>query len=385
MKSLDCTIHVRPRSVWVSGAALVCSILAIGTGCASLGPTSLPGDRFNYNKSLARSTNEQLLLNIVRLRYGEPLHWLEVSSMLSQYSIEARVNANAWWNDLDTWNSPALRAVYGVDGDPSEQTGVDGGVSYSDRPTISYAPVQGMDFARRLLSPVPVSIVLFFAQAGWPIDEVLQLCVDRINGLANPLSASPFMAADEGDAAAKFERVLVLLRATQDVGRLQGAIETPPDRDEPVLVLDPTDADADAGGVEELRGILGIDATITRIRVTPRGHANARDELAIQTRSLLGIMQVLARFVEPPEAHARRQMILKWPDIGMTRDCLRVRYSSTPKSSVFVQIRHKGNWFYIDDADVNSKRTFALITYLYSLQASDLTSRGPLLTVPASR
>ncbi|MCZ6652815.1 MAG: hypothetical protein O7D91_07295 [Planctomycetota bacterium] len=363
-------------------AALVCSVLSIAPGCATLGPTSLPADRFNYNKSLARSANEQLLLNIVRLRYGEPLHWLEVSSMLSQYSLEASVNANSWWNDLDTWG-PALRAVYGVDGDASKQSGVDGGVSYSDRPTISYTPVQGEDFARRLLSPVPVSIVLFFAQAGWPIDEVLQLCVDRINGLANPLSASPFMAAIEGDAAAKFERMLDLLRATQNVGRLQGAIETAPDSDEPVLVLDPTDEDA--GGAEELRRILGIDATVTRIRVTPRGHANARDELAIQTRSLLGIMQVLARFVEPPEAHARRQMILKWPDLGTTRDCLRVRHSSTPKSSVFVQIRHKGHWFYIDDADVNSKRTFALITYLYSLQASDLTGRGPLLTVPAGR
>jgi hypothetical protein len=381
MNSLDCTIRIRHRGVRVTGAALVCSILAIGTGCASLGPTSLPGDRFNYNKSLARSANEQLLLNIVRLRYGEPLHWLEVSSMLSQYSIHASVNANAWWNNLDVWNSPALRAVYGVDGDPSKQTGVDGGVSYSDRPTISYAPVQGVDFANRLLSPVPVSVVLFFAQAGWPIDEVLQLCVDRINGLANPLSASPFIADDSGDAVAKFERVLDLLRVTQDHGRLQGAIETAPGSDELVFVLNP--ADEGAGGVEELRGILGIDDTITRIRITPRGHANARDELAIQTRSLLGIMQVLARFVEAPEAHARRQMILTWPDLGMTRDCLRVRHSSIPKSSAFVQIRHKGNWFYIDDADVNSKRTFALLTYLYSLQANDVVGRGPLLTVPA--
>ena len=93
-------------------AALVCSVLSIAPGCATLGPTSLPADRFNYNKSLARSANEQLLLNIVRLRYGEPLHWLEVSSMLSQYSLEASVNASSWWNDLDTWG-PALRAVYG--------------------------------------------------------------------------------------------------------------------------------------------------------------------------------------------------------------------------------------------------------------------------------
>ena len=139
---------------------LMACVTVLGlAGCSSLGPARLPGDRFNYNKSLARSSNEQLLLNIVRLRYSEPLHWLEVSSMLSQYSFEASVNASSWWNDLNVWKSPALRAVYGVDNDPSEQTGVNGGVSYSDRPTISYTPVQGEDFARRLLSPLPISLL----------------------------------------------------------------------------------------------------------------------------------------------------------------------------------------------------------------------------------
>ena len=375
------TSRVRHSIVWAPSVALLFSALATGAGCASLGPTSLPGDHFNYNKSLARSTNEQLLLNIVRLRYGEPLHWLEVSSMLSQYSFEASVNANAWWNNLDVWNSPALRAVYGVDGDPSEQTGVDGGLSYSDRPTISYSPVQGEDFARRLLSPVPISVVLFFAQAGWPIDEVFQLCVDRINGLPNTLSASPFIADDGGEDGAKFERTLDLLRATQDSGRLQGAIETSPETDELVFVLDPFDATAEH--VKELRDLVGIDRAVTRVRLTPRGHAMAPDELAMQTRSLLGTMQVLSRFVETPQKHTRGETILDWPDFDGAREFLSIQHSSTRRPDAFVQIRHKGSWFYIADSDLKSKRTFALLTYLYSLQASDVAGRGPLLTVPA--
>ena len=75
---------------------LVACVAVLGlAGCRTLGPARLSGDRFNYNKSLARSSNEQLLLNIVRLRYSEPLHWLEVTSMLSQYSFEASVNANS--------------------------------------------------------------------------------------------------------------------------------------------------------------------------------------------------------------------------------------------------------------------------------------------------
>ena len=375
--------QIRPahRTQCAPCGVVICLVLAISPGCATLGPTSLPSDRFNYNKSLARSSNEQLLLNIVRLRYGEPLHWLEVSSMLSQYSFQASVNANAWWNDLDVWSNPSRRALHGVDGDPSAQIGVDGGVTYADRPTISYAPLQGEDFARRLLSPIPNAVVFFFVQAGWPIDAVLQLCVDRMNGLPNALSTSP-SAAHEAGKAAKFQRALDLLRGFQDAGRLQGAIERVPDSDELVLVLDPVSRGECA---EQLCELMGIDRTVNRIRLTPRGHALEPDELAMQTRSLLGTLQVLARFVEVPKDHARSQMILEWHDSGSLREWLLIRHSSTRRPDAFVQVRHKKHWYYIADSDVRSKRTFALLTYLYSLQAGNAQGRGPLLTVPASR
>ena len=373
-------LNDRNRTRPIPFIGLVCSVLAMSHGCATLGPRSLPSDHFNYNKSLARSSNEQLLLNVVRLRYGEPLHWLEVSSMLSQYSFAASANANSWWNDLDVWNSPALRAVYGVDGDPSEQTGVNGGVSYSDRPTISYAPVQGEAFARRLLSPIPISVVFFFVQAGWPVDEVLQLCVDRMNGLPNALSTVPSAPQIEGGAAEKFERAMELLRDAQIAGRMQGAIERSPDTEELVMVLGPLTR---GEYTESLRALLGIDKNANRIRLIPRGHALGPDELALQTRSLLGTLQILARSVEVPEEHARDQMIVEWEGCDAAQEWLSIRHSSTPRPDAFVQIRHKRHWFYIADSDVHSKRTFAFLTYLYSLQASDVAGRGPLLTVPA--
>ena len=180
-------------------------------GCATLGPTNLPSDRFNYNKALARSSNEQLLLNIVRTRYSEPLHWLEVSSMLSQYSFEANASANTWWNDLHVWPSAALRAVYGVDGDPGEQTTLAGGIAYADRPTVSYTPVHGEAFARRLLSPIPLSVVVFFVQAGWPVDEVFECCVARMNSLTNPASMLPSGARDGPEEETMFDRALHLM------------------------------------------------------------------------------------------------------------------------------------------------------------------------------
>lgn len=42
-------------------------------------------DRFDYNQAIVQSTNEQMLLNMVRLRYSEPPVFLAVNSVLTQY------------------------------------------------------------------------------------------------------------------------------------------------------------------------------------------------------------------------------------------------------------------------------------------------------------
>lgn len=38
--------------------------------------------------------------------------------------------------------------------------------------------------------------------------------------------------------------------------------------------------------------------------------------------------------------------------------------------------------YYIPRSDFRTKRTFALLTYLFSLQTADVTGMGPVLTVP---
>jgi hypothetical protein len=101
---------------------LVC-ITLMATGCKSLGPRTIRGDRFDYNQESAQSGNEQMLLNILRVRYGEPIHFLEVASMLSQYTFVAGAELSSWENDLDVWENPALRALYGVRSEPGAQDG----------------------------------------------------------------------------------------------------------------------------------------------------------------------------------------------------------------------------------------------------------------------
>ena len=47
-----------------------------------------------------------------------------------------------------------------------------------------------------------------------------------------------------------------------------------------------------------------------------------------------------------------------------------------------MRIRYRDHWFYISDADLNSKATFSLLTYLLSLQSAGHQGMSALLSVP---
>ena len=54
-------------------------------GCAGIGPQSLDDTRLQYNEVIKRTTEEQLLLNIVRLRYTDTPSSLAVSAIAAQF------------------------------------------------------------------------------------------------------------------------------------------------------------------------------------------------------------------------------------------------------------------------------------------------------------
>ena len=61
-------------------------------GCA-IGPKTLPFFRQSYNTALERSNNEQLLLNIVRLAYGDTPYFLNVDNIAAQLEFQTNINA----------------------------------------------------------------------------------------------------------------------------------------------------------------------------------------------------------------------------------------------------------------------------------------------------
>ena len=111
------------------------------SGCTNIGPKTVPRDRFNYNTAISNSWKEQTLLNIVKLRYADMPLFVEVASVVSGYTLEGSVN---------------------LGGTVSSETAVQGdffalGTSgkYTDRPTVTYAPITGQKFNQSFHDPHP--------------------------------------------------------------------------------------------------------------------------------------------------------------------------------------------------------------------------------------
>ncbi len=111
-----------------------------------------------------------MLLNLVKLRYGDAPVFLDVTSVITQTGISGTVGVSGSW--LQNAIFPYTSSV-----------GVIATGSYGERPTVTYSPLSGDKFARSLMTPIPPAAVLSFLQAGYPVDMVLRLAVHTINGI----------------------------------------------------------------------------------------------------------------------------------------------------------------------------------------------------------
>ena len=60
----------------------------------------------------------------------------------------------------------------------------------------------------------------------------------------------------------------------------------------------------------------------------------------------------------------------------------RMRSSKNRPENVVAAERHQDYWYYIDHADITSKRALSLIIVLFRLQAPTPAGAAPILTLP---
>src|SRR5215468_11227641 len=156
------------------GMVTLATAIPAFTGCRSIGPGTVPRDRFDYSGSITESWKRQTLLNIVKLRYLDPPIFVDVGQIVSGYTLESALNASGAFS-----HDPAGAAIGGT------SAALGGSIRYTDRPTITYVPMTGNKFVRALMTPLPPESVFQAIASGWAADGILVATVNSINGLDN--------------------------------------------------------------------------------------------------------------------------------------------------------------------------------------------------------
>ena len=345
------------------------------TTCASIGPGTVPHDRIDYGSSIGNSWKEQTLLNIVKLRYADMPIFLEVAQVIAGYQLQSTLGTSFTAGNFNA-------AVIG----PFTATGnATAAGTYTDRPTVIYQPLTGVDFLKRLMTPIPPSSVLFMIQSGYAADRIMPIMLDSINGLNNESNRL------RRPADPKFTRLVELIREGQLAGAIQIRIERPKDGAESsVLIFGPSKDPELANKGREIKSILGIKPDLRELKVNYGGYSGKDDEIDMMTRSMLQIMLEFAFTVQVPESDVVQGKatpgLVDTPGAGaLNGPPLRVLVSDTQPQDAHVAVQYDGRWFWIADTDIQSKYTFGIIMLLFSIADTGVKGSSPVVTIPANQ
>jgi len=346
-------------------AGLTCLALS---ACSSVGPHTVPPDRFDYVTAISDSTEQTLLLNIVKLRYGKPPVFVEVSSIITQYLIDTSLGLTLGWN------APVL---------PGSSQIVGGNARYAERPTITYTPITGDKFTRQLLTPIPPQALMSFTQAGWPVNLTYRVAVNSINEVRNYSTAPAWARPADPD----FDRLIDAMARIQKSGALSLRREQRGEKTVYSAVFSSRRADPEVrDDIATVRRILGLKPDTSEVEVVFGSVPSNDREIAMQTRSVLEIMIEAASQMEVPEEDVAAHRVTTANLFGAKPEdvaIMRIHSGRSRPNDAFVAAEYRGYWFWVDGGDGPSKLTFSFIEVLLSLTETGVQPAPPIVTIPA--
>jgi hypothetical protein len=344
-------------------ALLACFFLV---GCG-LGPKVIPRDRQAYSHALSDSWKEQMLLNMVKLRYGDPPMFVGIANIVNSYSIETEGSIGG-----DFIQATNNRQNFSLKG------------KFQDRPTITYKPLVGEDFTRSLLRPIEPSAMLALVQNGWPIDTLFAICVESVNGISNQYVS--FSSVREADP--DFDRLIELLRVIQASGALSVRMEKNGEELNVFLFFKKADDASIRRAIGEAHELLGLPEEKNEFRIVFGATPEGPGDIALVTRSILRIMMNMGGYIDVPDAHVTDGRaypgLARFDEASPAGMPMRIHTSRDhPGSNAFVAIRYRQHFFWVDDHDLQTKRVFAFLLLVSTLAETPARGGVPILTIPA--
>jgi hypothetical protein len=351
------------RAARIAAAA---AAAAVG-GCAWLGPEIIRSGRPAYNDAILATGDQQLLQNIVRLRFGDSVGFLTVSSVTANVSFTSSATAQL-----------------GLGGPSSNYTGnlvpFAAAVSTEQNPTISYTPVSGDSLVRQFAAEVPLDLAILIMNFAHSQETAWFALFRRVNNLRNPdFPEPPVLATDP-----QFREVAALAGALQRHGTLYWVRLTGAQTGYAMVLHSYSPHNSrEVARLVELLGVARPAREGDDVVIPVRLSVGSPDPgaIALETRSLLELMRLAAAAIELPADTAGAA---RYPAAGPAGRGIRIHVADGPPAQARVAVAYRGRWYYVADDDQVSKQWFTMLQLLAGAQTPGAGGVGPVLTVPVT-
>ena len=345
------------------------AITALGLGlllasCGSLGPRTMDRDQLNYGDSIGDNWKNQMLANIVKIRYVDMPVFVDVGSIVSGYSMTTSVSGRLGFNDSFT-------------GGNSQGLGASG--TYTDRPTITYMPKTGNDYLRAILEPISPTSLLALIQAGYSSELLFTWAVESINGVHN-WSVS---AKSSQEANPAFIEYVDLMQELQQEGAIGFELISDENSNHGIIFRLKREGLSEDTLQKSARAaeIIDLDEDRDHYRVIYAPFKSEPDTLSIQTRSVIQMLSAMSGFIDVPAEKAS----FATPGYNVanaSRRPFHVFSGEDLPEDTFAHVKYEGYWYWIDNADLFSKRVFTLMLFMTTLTNQAKDANAPVLTIP---
>jgi len=348
-------------------ALILGTVLCVAlTACSSIGPKTMDRDQLDYGRSVGDNWKNQMLANLVKLRFVDMPVFVDVGQIVSGYTLQTQVSGRVGFGDSFTGG---------------DSQGVGAGGSFTDRPTITYTPKTGEDYLRSLLEPVEPRSLLALVLAGYSSELLFSWAVESVNGMRN----YSIKRGGARQADPEFIEYVALIQVLQDAAAIGFELENDPKTGHDIIMVFDSKHFDETIQLRRARAreLSGLNQELNRYRVIYAPYASDDSTLAMQTRSIIQILGSMSGFIDiPPEKSSYAADGYDLP-YGVSRPFHVLSGQERPEES-FAEIKYKGDWYWIEDSDLTSKRVFTLMLFLTTLTNYGGDENAPVLTIPTS-
>jgi len=388
------------------------------SGCA-LQSNIIQNRHWDLNETIGTTTNEQLLLNIVRLRYDEVPYFLQMTSITTSFSAGASAGVSG--------SIPQ--------GGPNV-LGLSAGASYIETPTVTWGLPDSREFLARLHAPMGADQLTVLAQSGLDLPLVFRIGVKKMNRLRNiefsltdnvyvPPTYEWFIEALSLMEELRKEDIIdiaygvYVTKAGGDIQRdqmdtrgmaqalgngVQFMTLDDPNVFEMLRIAKPAFVRFSKGSDDDprarrLRELLNLDPAKYSFGIIDTGASSketlsaARQmlapsrngdqplpEIVLNNRSVMEVLRFASAYVDVPPQDLAAGIVRTRaaPDAGW----LEIRSSPVEPTRAWLKIRREGTWYYIADDDLRSRVSFTLLRSIFSSVVGEVPGSNPLLTLP---